>query len=182
MAIPISAVKQKCCDNDLSSFTIIDGDTLDQNGSTCDKIIECADKYILVEEKSLLLSFCDLCCREVGHNLESYKYNENNVIYLRITDVIKLIQPMDENIKKRILAEMTSSMLATSLNKVSNTTHILSTDCKFDKNKAKNMKTLYLYCKSGKPIDIIMATWLSRNQKTPFIECATLKMRLQANC
>ena len=182
MAIPISTIKQKCCDNDLSTFTIIDGDSLDPNDPTCDKIIECRNKYILVEEKSLLLRFCTLCCQEAGHDLESYKYDNGGITYLRLTDIITLIQLMNEDIKKRILSEMISSMLSTSMNKVSNTTHILSTDPRFIPGKAKGMKPLYLYCKSGKPIDMVMAMWLSRDRKTPFIECMALKNRLTTEC
>lgn len=182
MAIPINTIKQKCCDNDLSTFTVIDGDSLDQNDPTCDKIIECGNKYILIEEKSLILRFCTLCCEEAGHNLESYKYVNNGITYLRLTDIFNLIHPMSIDIKKRILAEMTTSMLTTSMSKVSNTTHILSTDSRFDPAKAKGMKPLYLYCKSGKAIDAIMAAWLSRNKKTPFIECTALKNKLMTEC
>lgn len=182
MAIPISTVKQRCCDNDLSAFTVIDGDSLHPNDPTCDKIIECGSKYILVEEKSLILRFCTLCCQEVGHDLESYKYENGGTTYLRLTDIISLIHTISIDIKKRILAEMVSSMLNTSMSKVSNTTYILSTDPRFDPTKAKGMKPLYLYCNSGKPIDMVMALWLSRDRKTPFIECTALKDKLMEEC
>ena len=57
MGIPLTRIKQNCCDSHLSTYTIIDGDSLDNSGSTCDKIIECIDKYILIEEKSMSFGF-----------------------------------------------------------------------------------------------------------------------------
>lgn len=173
MAIPIAKIKEGCCDSDLGQFTIIDGDNLDSIGSTCDKIIECSDKYILVEEKSLLFGFFNRCFKELNINLETYKYEDNGIIYLRISDVIESIQTLDINIKERILAENILSLLSTSLKKVSNTTNILATQ--YNSSKTANMPIFYLYCNSGKPIDRIMSTWLSRNRKNIFIECKDLK-------
>lgn len=177
MAISIANIQEKCCDNDLSQFTIIDGDVLDNVGSTCDKIIECSDKYILVEEKSLLFGFFNLCFKELNIDLETYKYNNNGLMYLRITDVILQIQSLSRDVKERILAENIASLLSTSLKKVSNTTHLLATQ--HDSAKTANMQIFYLYCNSGKPIDMIISTWLSRDRKNVFIECNDLKNYLQ---
>ncbi|MEA3227964.1 MAG: hypothetical protein U9P38_02705 [Campylobacterota bacterium] len=182
MAIPVKRIKEGCCDNDLSEFTVIDGDALDAIGSTCDKIIECSDKYILVEEKSIIFAFFDNCCRDIGINLDSsYKYRDNHLEYINITKIIEeVINPMDINIKKRIFSETVSDMLITSSKKVSNTTHILATA--FDNSKTADMKIFYLYCRSGNPIDRIIHTLLSRNRKNPFIECQCLKNRLEQIC
>ena len=181
MAIPIGKIQEGCCDNDLSNFSIIDGDALDTVGSTCDKVIECSDKYILVEEKSLLFGFFNLCFNELGVDLETYKYDNNGITYLKITDVISLIQSLNTDVKERLLAENSTLLLSSSLKKVSNTTHILATQ--LDSTKTANMPIFYLYCNSGKPIDIIMSTWLSRNRKNVFIECNDLKNYLhQKQC
>jgi hypothetical protein len=177
VAIPIAKIQEKCCDNDLSQFTIIDGDALDNIGSTCDKIIECTDKYILVEEKSLLFGFFNLCFNELNMDLETYKYNNNSIVYLKISDVIASIQTLSIDVKERILAENIASLLSSSLRKVSNTTNILAT--KLDSKKTENMPIFYLYCNSGRPIDLLMSTWLSRNRKNIFIECTDLKTYLQ---
>lgn len=173
MAIPIAKIQEACCDNDLNDFSIIDGDSLDSVGFTCDKIIECSDKYILVEEKSLLFGFFNLCCIELDIDLEDYKYENTGVIYLKISDVISSISSLNTDIKERLLAENVASLLSTSLSKVSNTTHLLATQ--FNSNKTANMPIFYLYCNSGEPIDLIMSTWLSRNRKNIFIECNDLK-------
>lgn len=177
MAIPIANIQEGCCDHDLSNFTIINGDRLDPVGSTCDKIIECSDKYILVEEKSLLFGFFDLCLRELNIDLETYKYKNNGVTYLRISDVILVIQNLNTDIKKRLLSENITTLLSSSLKKVSNTTHLLAT--KFNSDKTADMPIFYLYCNSGKPIDRIMSNWLSRNKRNIFIECNDLKIYLQ---
>ena len=183
MAIPIKQIKEGCCDSDLNSLclSIIDGDALDKVNPTCDKIVECRDKYVLVEEKSLLLGFFMRCCQELHKNLETYKYDNSGVTYLKISDVITLIHTLDVNVKERILAENTTHLLNSSLNKVSHTTHILAT--RFNSNKTANMPIFYLYCNSGKPIDRIMSAWLSRNNKKQvFIECTDLKSYLQRCC
>ncbi len=179
MAIPISNIQEGCCDIRLNSFTIHDGDTLDSVGSTCDKIIECNNTYILVEEKILLLSFFDKCCKELSEDLENYKYIEESITYLRIDEVITRIHTLSKDVKKRILAENLASLLMTSGKKASNTTQILCSNSDFNSEKTKNMPIFYLYCKSGKPIDRIMSNWLSRNRKNIFIECSVLRDNLE---
>ncbi|MEA2099037.1 MAG: hypothetical protein U9P72_02805 [Campylobacterota bacterium] len=180
MGIPVDTIKEGCCDNDLSNFIIIDGDDLDIIGSTCDKIIKCNDKYILVEEKSLLFGFFNECFNEMNIDIEEYKYLENDIVHLKIDDVIEKINGMDTEVKKRLLSENITNLLSSSLKKVSNTTHILAT--KFDNTKTANMPIFYLYCNSGKPIDGIMSRWLSRYKKDIFIECNALKDDLQQQC
>jgi len=145
VAIPLSKIKEGCCDHNLTTLNIIDGDSLDDIGSTCDKIIECSEKYILVEEKSILFAFFNNCCNELHINLDdTYKYIDNGVEYLKISDLIdKVIHPMNED------------------------------------TKTSDMSVFYLYCNSGKPIDRIMTTWLSRYKKNIFIECLTLQRQLQ---
>ena len=180
MDILVNFVKEGCCDSQLSSYSIIDMDCLDDVGSTCDKIIECSEKYILVEEKSILFAFFNNCCNELHINLDdTYKYIDNGVKYLKISDLIdEVIHPMNEDTKKRILSDTIVNMLSTSAKKASNTTDILNK--RFDNTKTSNMSVFYLYCNSGKPIDRIMTTWLSRYKKIIFIECFTLQQRLQS--
>lgn len=178
MAIPIANIQEGCCDNNLSDFTIIDGDALDSVGSTCDKIIECSKKYILVEEKSLLFGFFNLCFKELNIDLEEYKYIESGIIYLKISDVISKVQTLNIDTKEKLLAENIAHLLTSSLKKVSNTTHILATQR--DSSKTANMPIFYLYCNSGKPIDKIMSIWLSRSRKNVFIECHDLTEYLES--
>ena len=180
MAIPIKNIKEGCCDANLASYSIIDMDALDNIGSTCDKVIECRDKYYLVEEKSISLSFLDNCCRELGIRLDEYKYMDGDIQYLKISEIIGLIQPMHIEVKRRILSDTIVNMINTSAKKASNTTDILNK--RFNNQKTSNMPTFYLYCNSGKPIDMIIHRLLKNYKKTTFIECLKLKEKLAEEC
>lgn len=144
MAIPVANIQEGCCDNDLSQFTVIDGDSLDSIGSTCDKIIECNHKYILVEEKSIILAFFNNCCLETGINLDSnYKFIDNDIEHLNITKIInEIVQNLNDDVKKRILSDTIVNMISTSAKKSSNTTNILNQQ--FDNKKTNNMPVIYL--------------------------------------
>ena len=180
MAIPIRNIKQKCCDSHLASYSPIDMDCFDNIGSTCDIVVECKDKYYLIEEKSITLSFLHNCCIEINKDFDSYKYIEEGVQYLRINDVIELIQPMNIEIKRRILSDTIVNMINTSAKKASNTTDILNKQ--FDSSKTSNMSAFYLYCNSGHPIDDLINRLLSLYKKTIFIECLKLKEKLEQEC
>jgi hypothetical protein len=180
VAIPIKNIKEGCCDADLASYSIIDMDCLDYVGSTCDKVIECRDKYYLVEEKSLTLSFLDNCCRELNLKLDDYKYMDGEIQYFKISEVIGLIQPLHVEVKRRVLSDTIVNMTNTSAKKASNTTDILNKQ--FNNQKTSNMPTFYLYCNSGKPIDMIIHRLLRKYKKTTFIECLKLKEKLEQEC
>ena len=180
MAIPLKNLTENCCDSDLSNFSITDGDELDSVNSTCDKIIECDDKYILVEEKSILLGFFRGCCQKLGNNIDDYKYFENEVEYLKIEELIISIASLSINEKKIILLETTTKFMMTSAKKISNTTSLL---CKQDgSDKTNGIITFYLYCGSGQPIDMIFYTFLSEYNKNIFFECQDLKRKLERVC
>jgi len=180
VAIPLGKIKENCCDNDLSAFSITDGDELDKINSTCDKIIECSNKYILVEEKSILLGFFDKCCINLGKSLEDYKYVNYDIEYLKISDVISLIQSIAISEKKLMLSEIITSLLFSSAKKISNTTSLL---CKQDEtDKTDGILTFYLYCSSGHPIDTILYSWLSGYKNNIFLECQDLKVKLEEEC
>ena len=180
MAIPIKNIKENCCDAHLISYPIIDMDCLDSVGSTCDKVIECKEKYYLVEEKSLTLSFLDNCCRELHLKLDNYKYMDGDIQYLKISEVINLIQPINVEVKRRILSDTIVNMTNTSAKKASNTTDILNKQ--FDSQKTSNMSTFYLYCNSGTPIDMVIHTLLTKYKNTTFLECLKLKEKLEQEC
>ena len=182
MGIPVTSIHEGCCNSNLSEFSIIDGDLLDSVGSTCDKIIECSDKYILVEEKSIIFAFLNNCCNEISISLDDkYKFINDGVTYIDIDKIIdEVIRDMDINIKKRILSDTIVDMISTSAKKASNTTDILNK--RYDASKTTNMAIFYLYCNSGKPIDMVMSSWLSRYKKEIFIECNDLKNDLQERC
>jgi len=180
VAIPIRSIKEKCCDSTLDSFSVIEMDALDNDGSTCDKVIECQDKYYLVEEKSITLSFLHNCCKEINEDFDSYKYEDNNITYLKIDEVIILVQAINIEVKRRILSDTIVNMTNTSAKKASNTTDILNKQ--FDSSKTANMSAFYLYCNSGHPIDDLINRLLLLYKKTIFIECLKLKEKLEQEC
>jgi len=180
VAIPIARIKEKCCDKELSTFEIIEMDCLDSVGSTCDKVIECKDRYYLVEEKSITLSFLDNCCRELGLELDNFKYIDNSIEYLKISEVISHIQAMNIDTKRRILSDSIVNMISTSAKKASNTTDILNKQ--FNNEKTANMTSFYLYCNSQTPIDFIINRLLTFYKKITFIECLKLKEKLMEKC
>ena len=139
MGIHLKNLEEGCCDKYPSSLSYLDGDGLDANRDTCDKIIECDDKYILVEEKSFILGFFNACCKESKTNLGSFM--NDGIISDDIIPFIDETFSLEE--KKRIFAESVTTLFMSSLDKVSNTTHILATN--YNNDKSKNMPIIYLY-------------------------------------
>ena len=177
MGIHLESLQEGCCDKYPSSLSYLDGDDFDANRATCDKIIECDKKYILVEEKSFLLGFLNACCKEVDNNLGSFM--NGSIINDNIIKFIDETFTLDA--KKRIFAESVTTLFMTSLDKVSNTTHILAT--KYDTDKSCNMPIIYLYCKSGKSkIDKLASLSLAKyknEKKQVMVECDKLEKFLQ---
>ena len=177
MGIHLGKLTEGCCDKYPSSLSYLDGDDFDANRATCDKIIECDSKYILVEEKSFLLGFFNTCCKEAHSNLGAFSHN--GIIDDAIIQFIDDNFNMDE--KKRIFAETVTRLFMSSLDKVSNTTHILAV--KYNVEKSRNMPIIYLYCKSGKPqIDRLVSLSLAKyknEKKQVMVECDKLEKFLQ---
>ena len=65
MGISLSSLSEGCCDR-LNSLTTIDLDEYKKNksNSSIDRLLECSDKYILIEEKSFLLDYFRLAAIE----------------------------------------------------------------------------------------------------------------------
>ena len=181
MGIYLASIKEGCCDSHLNTFSVIDADALDYKNPTCDKVVACHDKYILVEEKSIHIGFFHECCIALGEDFESYKYGECNE-KLNIDDLQQLLQRLSREKKEAILSKKIADLLLSSLDKVSNTTAILCNNPEYDTTKISGMSTFYLYCKTGTPVDRIMHIWLSRYKKNIFIECQDLKEKLEKDC
>ena len=180
MDIPVKSIKEKCCDEHLEPFHVIEMDRLDDIGSTCDKVIECRDKYYLVEEKSIVFSFLDNFCREIGQNVDEYKYKIDGIEYLRIHDIIALMHSVDIEVKKRLLSDSIVNLIHDSAKKSSNTTDILTK--KFNAQKTSDMPVFYLYCDSRTDFDAIIHRLLTKYKRTFFIECLKLKEKLEKDC
>jgi len=177
VGIHLKSLKEGCCDKYPSSLSYLDGDDFDANRATCDKIIECDDKYILVEEKSFVLGFFNACCEESKKSLGNFM--KDGVITDGIIPFIDEKFSLEE--KKRIFAESVTKLFMSSLDKVSNTTHILATS--YNNDKSKNMPIIYLYCNSGKSkIDRLASLSLAKyknEKKQVMVECNKLEKFLE---
>jgi hypothetical protein len=177
VGIYLRDLKEGCCNKYPSHLIYLNGDKFDANRATCDKIIECDDKYILVEEKSFILGFLNTCCKEASKNLGSFM--DNDIITDNIITFIDKKFSLEE--KKRIFAESVIKLFMSSLDKVSNTTHILATE--YNNDKSKNMPIIYLYCKSGKShIDKLATLSLAKyknEKKQVMVECDKLEKFLK---
>lgn len=176
MGIHLSTLQEGCCEYpEVLSF--FDGDRFSADSPTCDKVLECNEKYILVEEKSFILGFFNDCCKEKRVTFGSFI--EDGTVK---DDFITFI---DENFtleeKKRIFAESVTKLFMSSLEKVSNTTHILATE--HSKQKSKNMPIIYLYCKSGiSKVDKLISLSLAKyknEKKQVMVECSKLEKFLE---
>ncbi len=177
MGIRLNNLQEGCCDKYPSHLSYFYGDSFDANRPTCDRIIDCQDKYILVEEKSFLLGFLNDACKEAGTHLGAFI--DDFIIKDDIIDFIDESFTLDA--KKRIFAESVTTLFMSSLEKVSNTTHILAT--KYDADKSSNMPIIYLYCNSGKSkIDKLASLSLAKyknEKKQVMVECDKLEKFLQ---
>ena len=177
MGIHLKNLKEGCCDKYPSSLSYLDGDEFDANRATCDKIIDCNDRYILVEEKSFILGFFNACCKEKKQNISFFI--EDGILSDDLISFIDENFTLDE--KKRIFAESVTTLFMSSLDKVSNTTHILATE--YERDKSRNMPIIYLYCKSGKSkIDKLVSLSLAKyknEKKQVMVECDQLEKFLK---
>jgi len=177
VGIHLESLQEGCCQKYPTSLSYRDGDRLDANHATCDKIIECDDKYILVEEKSFILAFFDNSCKEERKNIADFIVDGiiDDALLVFIDETFSL------DAKRRIFAESVTTLFMSSLDKVSNTTHILAT--KYDHEKSKNMPIVYLYCKSGRSkIDKLASLSLAKyknEKKQVMVECDKLEKFLQ---
>jgi len=179
VAIPLKKIKEGCCDNQLNEFVVVDGDALDSLGSTVDKVIECKDRYYLVEEKSILLDFFNKVCQKRKIKFHDFKYTEENSEYFGFTKISEQLSEMSLEEKQSLFNESIIDMIGSSGKKASNTTDILNK--KYDNTKTSNMPMIYLYCNSGKAIDKIVQRVLQK-RKITFFECQKLKEKLEQEC
>jgi len=123
------------------------------------------------------LGFLNACCKEKKQNISFFM--EDGILSDNLISFIDENFTLDE--KKRIFAESVTTLFMSSLDKVSNTTHILATE--YDKDKSRNMPIIYLYCKSGKSkIDKLASLSLVKyknEKKQVMIDCDKLEKFLK---
>jgi hypothetical protein len=170
VGIRIGDLEEGCCDylNDLSP---VKGDSLDQQRKTVDNIVECDDKYILIEEKSFILDFYRQAC--VGRKKFSHFINDG----ILIDDFFVFLGGINKKEKREIFKKSALDLLEAMPKKIETTLTYLS-----DKVKISNSSNVILYCKSETEVDkiasIVFAKYNNEEENT-VIECQKLERYLQ---
>ncbi len=178
MGISLSSISEDCCEY-LNGLETIDFDKYkeDKTMSSVDRILECEDKYIFIEEKSFLLDYFRLAGQKAKHKF----IPENGEIS---DDFLEKISTLDPDIKQQLFYKAMAEKSLSSDEKVRDTTFILCTDDEFCNKKVKNSKTIYLYCETNTPADkIANIVFNSISKKNKVIECSKLEKYLKTiNC
>lgn len=175
MGIRIKDISENCCKY-LEGLNPLKLDEYkdDKSMSSIDNILECQDKYIFIEEKSFLLEYFRLAGKKVNKNIIPDK--DGNIT----DDFLDTISTISTSDKKALFHKAVSDKLLSLTNKIKDTTFILCKDDSFCDKKIKNAKTVYLYCKSGHPIDgILSIVFNAKQHKEKIIACNDLEKYLK---
>ncbi|CAA6817939.1 MAG: Unknown protein [uncultured Sulfurovum sp.] len=170
MGISIIKLEEGCCQY-LNSLPLVDGDKFTDNEPTVDNILECDDKYFLIEEKSFLLNFFRKSCegkRKFGHFIKDGELN---------SDFLDFLASLDIKEKRKILKNSSEDLLSEIPKKVEVTLDYLEKE-----EKKKNSLNVILYCESGTEIDKIASILFSRyndEEENTILECNQLEKFLK---
>lgn len=173
MGISLKSLSEGCCEY-LESLGCInlDEEKEDKTMSSVDKVLECDDKYIFIEEKSFLLEYFRLAGER---NKTKFSPQDGMVTDEFLANISNLSIETKKELMNRAFAEKLLSISE----KVKDTTLMLSSK-KNSIQKLKNAKTIYLYCNSGTPIDRLLSiTFNSKKQKEKIIACNELEKYLE---
>ncbi len=170
MGISLKSISEGCCKYLEQLETInLDEYKKDKTMSSVDKVLECEDKFIFIEEKSFILDFFRLAAKR--KNIRFIPENDE------ISDnFLDKISDLSKETKRELLYKVISDKTLSLSDKIKDTTMILCEDDKFCNKKIQKASTVYLYCKSGLEIDRLFSiTFNSKKQKEKIVECDRLK-------
>lgn len=170
MGVCISSLEEGCCEY-LNNLGCIDGDALSDTEPTVDNILECDDKYVLIEEKSFLLDFFRKSCKD---RKKFSDFIKNRILE---DDFFDFLNTLDKKEKSTLFRQCSLELLEEIPRKVTTTLAYLE-----DTEKTKNSKNVILYCNSGTEIDKIASIIFARynnEEKNTVIECKQLEKFLQ---
>jgi len=178
VGISLSSISEGCCDY-LNSLDTIDFDEYkkDKSISSVDRILECKDKYIFIEEKSFILDYFRLA----GQKSKSKFVPMDGEIS---DDFLEKISTLDIEVKQQLFYKAMAEKTLSSVDKVKDTVFALSKDDDFYDEKVKKSNTIYLYCKSNTHADkLANIVFNAQSKKDKIIECDRLERFLQiTNC
>lgn len=170
MGVCIEHLEEKCCDY-LTSLSPINGDDLDENNKTVDNILECNDKYILIEEKSFILDFFRKSC--VGRKRFSHFIKDG----MLEDDFFDFLNTLDKKEKSDVFKKGSLELLDVMPQKVKITLTYLENE-----TKISNSLNIILYCNSGTEIDKIASVIFARynnEEENTVLECQKLEKFLE---
>ena len=170
MGIRIKEIEEGCCD-ELNNRHPLKGDRLDDHQKTIDNILECDDKYVLIEERSFIMDFFRKA--SIGRKKFSH-FIRNGVLE---DDFFVFLSTLGKKEKHEIFKKSALELLEAIPEKVENTLMYLE-----NKTKVDNSLNVILYCKSETEIDkiasIIFAKYNNEEENT-VLECQKLEKYLQ---
>ena len=170
MGVCISSLEEGCCDY-LTSLSPIDGDTFDSKKKTVDNILECDDKYILIEEKSFILDFFRKVCK--GKKKFSHFIKEG----MLEDTFFDFLGTLESSEKRKVFQASALELLDAMPEKVQTTLTYLDNDV-----KVSNSINVILYCKSETEIDRLASILFARyndEEENTVIECDKLEKFLK---
>ena len=170
MGVCISSLEEGCC-NYLTSLSPIDGDSLDSSKKTVDNVLECDDKYILIEEKSFILDFFRKAC--IGRKKFSH-FIKDGILEDEFFDFLGTLNEVE---KHEVFEKSALGLLDVMPAKVGTTLTYLK-----DKTKVSNSLNVILYCKSETEIDRLASILFARynnEEENTVIECQKLEKFLK---
>ena len=171
MGVCIKQLEEGCCEY-LTSLSPLDGDKKNQNKKTIDNILECDDKYILIEEKSFILDFYRKSCqgrKKFSHFIQDGKLEDDFFDFLDTLTNAEKSQIFQNSALE--LLEVMPEKVETSLSDLPN------------KEKVQNSLNIILYCKSDTEIDKIASILFARynnEEENTVIECQKLEKFLKS--
>jgi hypothetical protein len=174
VGIHLNLLEEGCC-NALNILDTLDLDDYkqDKQMSSVDKVLECQDRYIFIEEKSFFLDWFRLCAKR--KNIQFIPRNK-----IIEDEFLNQISTLSKEEKKELLYKSIFEKTLSLSDKIKDTTILLMQDDNFDNKKIKNTNTIYLYCKSNNlQLDRLIAlTFNSKKQQNKIIECNNLNKYL----
>jgi len=175
VGIPLNILAEGCCDS-LNKLSTINLDDYKKNksNSSIDRLLECDDKYILIEEKSFLLDYFRLASQEAKVTfLPKDNYIED--------EFLESIKVLPRDIKEKIMYKSFSEKTLSSADKIKDTVIMLCQDEKFCNDKVKNSEIIYLYCNSNNThVDkLLNIIFNSKKAKQKIVECSKLDKYLE---
>ena len=171
MGVCIKQLEEGCCEY-LTSLSPLDGDKKNQNKKTIDNILECNDKYILIEEKSFILDFYRKSC--IGRKIFSHFIQDGTLE----DDFFDFLDTLTNAEKSQIFQNSALELLEVMPEKVETSLSDLP-----NKEKVQNSLNIILYCKSDTEIDKIASILFARynnEEENTVIECQKLEKFLKS--